>query len=134
MKGTERVTNTAFLDRGITIEGSIRFEMTLRVAGTVKGEIRGGKELVIDEPGVVEGTVRVESLYVRGTVRADDIEVRRLEIFPGGSVEGTVRTKVLVVHEGGIFQAQCDMNLQREKKISKAVESKKPEPPIKAVK
>lgn len=131
MKGNERVPNAAFLDQGIEVEGSIKFEMTLRVAGTIRGDVRGGKELVVDEAGVVEGTVRVESLYVRGTVRANKIDVRRLEIFPGGIVEGQVQTRTLVVHEGGIFQAQCEMQKPRDEKVARDKDDK---PTIKAVK
>lgn len=99
----------AFLDRGITVEGQIRFSHTLRVAGRIKGQIEGGEELIVEPGGQIEGKVKVKHLYVRGMVSGEEIQVERLEIFPEGRVEGNVKTTSLVVQDGGVLQASCEM-------------------------
>ena len=99
----------AFLDRGIAVEGLIRFQQSLRVAGQIKGQVEGGEELVVDPGGRIEGAVKVKKLFVRGTVTGEEITVDRLEIYPQGRVEGNIKTRTLVIQEGGILQAQCEM-------------------------
>ncbi len=112
MKATslsEPTSVAAFLAEDITVEGKLRFQGSLRIEGTFKGQIEGGQELVLGKRATVEGTVQADRVFVHGTLRCEEVRAHRLEVFPEGRVQGRVVVQSLVVHEGGILQAECVM-------------------------
>ncbi|HNQ02774.1 MAG TPA: polymer-forming cytoskeletal protein, partial [Syntrophales bacterium] len=59
--------------------------------------------------GRIEGDIQVDSLMVGGDVLGT-VEVReRTEIDATGKLFGNVKTGVFVVHEGGLFEGNCQM-------------------------
>jgi cytoskeletal protein CcmA (bactofilin family) len=108
---------SGFLAEGTEIQGDIRFRDILRVDGKVKGKVTSEKELVVGESGEVEADIDVGVLSVSGKVTGN-IHVReKLEIHPKGRVIGeiTLEKPNLVIHEGGIFEGNIDMNAGKRK-------------------
>ncbi|MCS7312481.1 MAG: polymer-forming cytoskeletal protein [Acidobacteria bacterium] len=106
---SESTNVTALLSEDISVEGKLRFQGSLRIEGTFKGQIEGGQELVLGKRATVEGTVQVDRIFVHGALRCEEVRADRLEIFPEGRVQGRIVVQSLVVHEGGILQAECIM-------------------------
>lgn len=110
---------SGFLAEGTEIEGTIRFREVLRVDGKIKGKIISEKELVVGENGEIEADIDVGVLSVSGKVTGT-IHVReKLEIHPKGRVLGeiTLEKPNLVIHEGGIFEGNIDMNAGKRKDV-----------------
>lgn len=108
---------SGFLAEGTEIRGEIRFRDVLRVDGKISGKVISEKELVVGESGEVEAEVEVGTLSVSGKVTGT-IHVReKLEIHPTGRVLGdiTLEKPNLVIHEGGIFEGNIDMNAGKKK-------------------
>jgi cytoskeletal protein CcmA (bactofilin family) len=108
---------SGFLAEGTEIQGEVRFRDVLRVDGKIGGKVISEKELVVGESGEVEAEVEVGILSVSGKVTGT-IHVReKLEIHPTGRVVGdvTLEKPNLVIHEGGIFEGNIDMNAGRKK-------------------
>jgi len=108
---------SGFLAEGTEIEGTIRFRDVLRVDGKVKGKIISEKELVVGENGEIEADIDVGVLSVSGKVTGT-IHVReKLEIHPKGRLLGeiTLEKPNLVIHEGGVFEGNIDMNAGKRK-------------------
>ena len=108
---------SGFLAEGTEIEGEIRFRDVLRVDGRIKGKVVSEKELVVGEAGEIDADIDVGVLSVSGKVTGS-IHVReRLEIHPKGRVLGevTLEKPNLVIHEGGIFEGNIDMNAGKRK-------------------
>lgn len=108
---------SGFLAEGTEIEGTIRFRDVLRVDGKVKGKIISERELVVGESGEVEADIDVGVLSVSGRVTGT-IHVReKLEIHPKGRLLGeiTLEKPNLVIHEGGVFEGNIDMNAGKRK-------------------
>jgi len=108
---------SGFLAEGTEIQGEVRFRDVLRVDGKIGGKVISEKELVVGESGEVEAEVEVGILSVSGKVTGT-IHVReKLEIHPTGRVVGdvTLEKPNLVIHEGGIFEGNIDMNAGKKK-------------------
>ena len=108
---------SGFLAEGTEISGEIRFKEVLRVDGRVTGKVISEKELVVGESGDVEAEVSVGTLSVSGKVTGSIHVKDKLEIHPKGRVVGdiTLEKPNLVIHEGGIFEGNIDMNAGRSK-------------------
>jgi len=108
---------SGFLAEGTEIHGEIRFRDVLRVDGKIGGKIISEKELVVGESGEVEADVDVGILSVSGKVTGTIHVKEKLEIHPTGRVVGdiTLEKPNLVIHEGGVFEGNIDMNAGRKK-------------------
>jgi cytoskeletal protein CcmA (bactofilin family) len=103
---------SGFLAEGTEINGEVRFLHVLRVDGKIKGKVISEKELVVGESGEIEADVNVGVLSVSGTVTGTFHIKEKLEIHPTGRVIGdlTLEKPNLVIHEGGVFEGNVDMN------------------------
>jgi len=108
-KGKKDVEIKAFLGEGTEFEGKLVFTGAVRLDGRFKGEILGKGTLVVGQGGRIEADIQVDSLMVAGDVRGT-VEVReRMEIDSTGRLTGNVKTGIFIVHEGGLFEGNCQM-------------------------
>jgi cytoskeletal protein CcmA (bactofilin family) len=110
---------SGFLAEGTEINGEIRFKDVLRVDGKIGGKVISEKELVVGETGEVEAEVNVGVLSVSGKVTGTIHVKEKLEIHPTGRVVGdvTLEKPNLVIHEGGVFEGNIDMNAGKKKDV-----------------
>ncbi len=113
---------SGFLAEGTEIHGEIRFRDVLRVDGKIGGKIISERELVVGESGEVEADVDVGVLSVSGKVTGTIHVKEKLEIHPTGRVIGdlTLEKPNLVIHEGGVFEGNIDMNAGKKKDVRDA--------------
>jgi len=108
-KGKKEIDIKAFLGEGTEFEGKLIFTGAVRLDGKFKGEILGKGTLVVGQGARIEADINVDSLMVGGDVRGA-VEVReRMEIDTTGKFYGNVRTGIFVIHEGGLFEGNCQM-------------------------
>jgi cytoskeletal protein CcmA (bactofilin family) len=103
---------SGFLAEGTEIKGEIRFREVLRVDGKITGKVISEKELVVGESGEIEAEVEVGTLSVSGRVSGTIHVKEKMEIHAKGRVVGdlTLEKPNLVIHEGGVFEGNIDMN------------------------
>ncbi len=110
-----------FLDRGVSLEGTLNLSGTFRIDGHVKGTVRCEQTLVLGEKADVEGEIEAEQVSVsghfRGTIRAKT----RVEILAKGVVSGEVHTPSLVIEVGGVLEGRCHMLAEGESEAEKAM-------------
>ena len=94
------------IDPGITIEGSVRGEGELVVAGRLRGALVLQGTLVVEEGGVVEAEVEATSVVVAGTLSGSVTAHEEMRIQPGGYVDARVRASRLAAAEGAIFRGE----------------------------
>lgn len=109
---------SGFLAEGTEISGEIRFRNVLRVDGKITGKVISEKELVVGESGIVEADVEVGVLSVSGKVNGTIHVKERVEIHRSGCLVGdlTLEKPNLVIHEGGLFEGNIDMNAGKRAK------------------
>ena len=108
-KAKKDIEIRAFLGEGTEFEGKLIFTGAVRLDGKFKGEIMGKGTLVVGHEARIEADIHVDSLMVGGDVRGA-VEIReRMEIDTTGKFFGNIKTSIFVIHEGGIFEGNCQM-------------------------
>jgi cytoskeletal protein CcmA (bactofilin family) len=87
---------------GTTVTGDLGFTGGLHLDGKIVGDVSGepGAALTIGPAGIIEGSVRVESLVLNGAVTGDVTANERVELGPTAKVDGNVVYNTLQMAEG----------------------------------
>ena len=88
----------SFLGRNTVFEGHITCDGELHIDGTVRGTVRAGL-CVVDEAGVVHGSVSGDVIHVRGRVLGP-IQGSKVLIYAGAHVEGDVFNDSISIENG----------------------------------
>jgi cytoskeletal protein CcmA (bactofilin family) len=93
--------------KGTKIEGNFRSPENIRLDGTVVGEVRCDKKLVMGEESLVEGKLFAQDAVVMGSVRGDLYVTETLHLQSTAKIQGNISTKYLIVDEGAVFNGDC---------------------------
>ena len=97
------------LGRGSEFEGKLTFEGTVRIDGTLKGEVFSDDVLIVGEGARVEAEIDVGEIIIQGTVVGNIRAKRSIEILTPGRVKGDLSTPSLQIDKGVIFEGRCFM-------------------------
>ena len=94
---------------GMKVVGDCDAEGAIRIEGSVKGNIRAGKAVVVGKEGRVHGDIFTQDAVigglVTGTLRADS----RLEVQASSRIEGEVIAARMQLEEGAILNGTIQM-------------------------
>ena len=99
---------THILAAGTTVEGQVRGDGDLTIAGVVRGGVELRGIVNIAEGGSVIGDVRCTHLTISGTVRGDVVVEGRTTIRQGATLQGSLATGRLDVQGGARIQASIE--------------------------
>jgi cytoskeletal protein CcmA (bactofilin family) len=119
---------SAYLGKETVFEGKMTFEGLFRLDGRFEGEIFESGTLIVGETALIKGKVGVQSIIINGHVEGDLHAKGRVEIHAGGKFYGNLLTSSLIIHEGGIFEGQCQMDKVRNQEGARAVITGQEEP------
>ena len=110
----EKMTTTdsdmvGYIGKGMTVEGRLTFDSTVRIDGSFKGEISAKGTLVVGEGGVVEADIKAESVIVTGEIKGVVEAARRVELQVPGRILGEVKTPNLIIGDGAVLDGSCTM-------------------------
>ncbi len=130
MKGKKRGRKadsiSTFLGSQASVDGTIEFQGTIRLDGSVKGKIKSnGGTLIVGEKAVVDAEVFVGTAIIMGEVRGTIDAEERIEVYPPGRVVGDIQAPVISIEEGGLFNGNCAMKNTRTIPITKVNTSQK---------
>ena len=97
------------LGRGSEFEGKLTFEGTVRIDGTLRGEVFSDDVLIVGEGARVEAEVDVGEIIIQGTVMGNIRAKRSIEILTPGRVKGDLTTPSLQIDKGVIFEGRSFM-------------------------
>ena len=111
-KQTEQVNTkiSSIIGADMVVEGNIRAKDTIRVEGSVTGNVETEGALIISATGKVKGNVKGSSIVIGGILEGDLASTGKTEVISTGKVIGNMHTKSLIVDENAVFQGQCIMN------------------------
>ncbi len=98
-----------FLDKGVTLEGTLELAGTFRLDGHLKGNIISQESLILGENARVEGQIEGNHVAVNGRFNGVIFAKGRVHIHPKGVVTGEIHTPCLVIEPGGILDGRCHM-------------------------
>ena len=92
-----------------TFEGTLRSEGSVRVLGTVQGELQCKGTIIIEEKARVTARLTGAQVTVAGLVDGQIYCEGRVEIRPTGRVTGEISAGALIVQEGAYFDGNSKM-------------------------
>jgi cytoskeletal protein CcmA (bactofilin family) len=99
---------------GASIEGTVRSDRSIRVRGSVQGEIESTQRVVVEESAKVAARIVAEQVTVLGEVNGSIECSGRLEIASSARVTGEVSATTLVIQEGAVVEGNLRMSSMRD--------------------
>ena len=88
---------------GMKITGDCDTDGAVRIEGTVQGNIRAGKAVVVGKEGLVEGDIVTQDAVVSGRVSGSLRAESRLEVQATSRLEGEISAGRMQVEEGSVI-------------------------------
>ena len=94
---------------GMAVHGSLDSNGTVKIEGSVQGDVTTRAQALVDRGGIVEGDVSADEVVVGGTITGAVRAQARVEIQSGAVVEGDVTTRRILVAEGATLNGLVRM-------------------------
>jgi cytoskeletal protein CcmA (bactofilin family) len=98
---------TNVIAKGTVIDGIIRTSENIRIEGTIKGELKCEKKLVMDAGSLVEGNIHAGESTIKGEVRGTVSVDNTLHLLESSFIKGDIKAKKLHVEEGARYDGKC---------------------------
>ncbi len=112
-----------FIGANSNFTGELNVEGTLRVDGTVNGQVNTDY-VILSESSVVKGDITARRIIVGGRVEGNLKAQESVEIKSKGKILGGILTNTFIVAEGAIFDGKIEMKVGESKGLE--LESKTP--------
>ena len=106
----DTTTITTMVGADTLIEGMLKTKSSIRINGTIIGDVRADGVVVLTKTGRIVGTIEAESIIVAGVVEGNMSIRDKVNVEATGEIYGDVITKKFVIDEESIFQGNCIMN------------------------
>ena len=99
----------SIIGMGMTLTGDCETDGTLRIDGTVNGNVHAGKAVMIGTEGLVDGNIYTQDVVIAGRVLGSIHAVSRLELQSTGYVSGEVEALRMQLAEGAKLIGQVSV-------------------------
>ena len=96
----------SIIGAGMSIDGDSETDGSLRIEGTIRGDVRAGKSVVVGRDGLVDGSIYTQDAVIAGRVSGGIHAVSRLELQATSEVSGEIEAPRMQVEEGAKVQGQ----------------------------
>ena len=103
------VEDTTIISSGMKVEGKVSSSGSIRLDGTVQGDIDCQGNVTIGEQGKVYGKVDGLSITIGGQVEGEIKAKEKLILESKANLKGDIFTKILVVESGARFDGKSNM-------------------------
>ena len=93
---------------GTEIRGDLNVKGTLRIDGTLEGNIHADW-VVVGESGVIKGNVNSRGTVIGGTVEGNIDAEEITELKPKARVSGEIKSGKLAISEGAVFEGRSSL-------------------------
>lgn len=113
IKDKNFITREVFVDKehlqlilaeGASFEGELRFKGTARIAGRLKGSVKGSGSLIIESSAKVEADLEVDHLVLFGEFSGQARAFKSVLMEPPARFSGEVSSPSLSIKEGVFFE------------------------------
>lgn len=101
---------SAFIGRGVEFKGTISYSGTVKIDGSLEGEIRTDGTLLIGEDAVIQAKVSAGRILCKGKITGDVVAKERMKLCAPAVITGSVKTPVLSMEDGVLFNGGLEMN------------------------
>lgn len=111
---------------GTILKGTINVEGSLRIDGTIEGDITCHKTVVLGPQGKVTGNVTSVSAILEGTLKGDIHITDKLILKSGCIMNGDIYTSKLEIEPTACFNGNCNTIKEEKTQQSTTVAEKAP--------
>jgi cytoskeletal protein CcmA (bactofilin family) len=104
------------ISNGVKVEGKVSSSGSIRLDGTIQGDIVCQGNVTIGDQGEVYGKVDGQSITIGGKVEGMINAKEKLMLESKADLKGDVYTKILVVEAGARFDGKSNMGQAKESK------------------
>jgi cytoskeletal protein CcmA (bactofilin family) len=98
---------------GMRVIGDLETDGTVRIEGSVEGNVRAGKAVVLGKEGSVQGTILTQDAVISGRLIGTLTAESRLEVQATSRIEGEVHARRMHLEEGAVLNGKVNMGDQR---------------------
>ena len=106
-------TIETFIGDGTLFKGDLSVTKSLRINGTVIGNIKEAANVIIGETAKVKGNISANYIVIDGTVEGNITATESIELLNKSKVTGDITTVLLSINEGAVFKGKSIM-LEKE--------------------
>lgn len=100
---------SAFIGRGVDFKGTIVYQGTVRVDGSLDGEIQTEGVLLVGEEAVLKAKVTAGTIVCKGKITGDITAKEKIKLRAPAVITGGVTTPMLSIEEGVLFNGTLEM-------------------------
>lgn len=101
---------SAFVGRGVEFKGTISYRGTVRIDGSLEGEIRTDGTLLIGEDAVIQAKVSAGTIVCKGKISGDVVAKECMKLRAPAVMTGSVKTPMLSMEDGVVFNGGLEMS------------------------
>lgn len=114
MFGAKRNTSSneeveTIVGKDTQFKGSINAKGSVRIDGSVEGEIVCSATAVVGQTGNISAQIKAVNATIAGVVKGNVEIAERLELLPTAKLYGDIKVGALVIGEGAVFKGACEM-------------------------
>ena len=106
-------TIETLIGNGTTFKGDITVSNSLRVDGTLIGNVKEAANVIVGETAQVKGNINANYVVIDGTVEGNITAGECIELLMKSKVTGDLTTTILSITEGAVFKGKSLM-LEKE--------------------
>jgi len=103
---TSSPVHTTYLGASMTLTGELRCGESLRIDGTVKGEVQCDQLLTVGEKGSIHASIEGDTVVIAGEVKGDITAKRKITLESTARVTGDLTTPGIVIQEGARLEGR----------------------------
>lgn len=116
---------TTIIGKGAVCNGDFCAEGSVRIDGTINGNVAVTETLILGTTGVINGDVEARAAVVGGEIIGNVKVAEKTELTSTARIIGNITTVLIVIDENAVFQGNCNMNQEEP--------GKRPRPAVKAL-
>ena len=116
MKKKNKFVNgeTTVIGDGTVMDGNLKSNSSVRVDGTVNGDVTTESFVIVGTSGKVQGNIKASDVNIAGEVNGNVRNSGKIELAGKGKLVGDIQTASLAIEESAVFQGSCTMELETE--------------------
>ncbi len=99
----------AFVGKGVEFRGTLTYDGTIRIDGSLEGEVQTEGCLLVGQGAVVTAKITAGTVICKGTIIGDVIAKEKVHLRSPGVLKGSVTTPKLSLEEGVLFNGTIEM-------------------------
>ena len=111
----------AFVGKDVEFKGIITYSGTVRVDGSLEGEIHTDGGLLVGPEAVIKAKVTAGTVVCHGTIHGDIQAKDQIVLCAPAVVQGSLTTPVLSMEEGVVFNGTLEMKPQAKVEVLRDV-------------